>query len=128
MTKIVLPLRTVNSLNVREHWAKRAKRAKAERKDAYYGASDALPRLTTVMPLTLLITRIAPRVMDDDGCIASMKNIRDGIADWLGVNDGSDAVKWTYAQRKGEPKEYAVEIEIVPRVTTAEQALEELAK
>lgn len=110
MSKIVLPLRTVNSLNAREHWRTRACRAKTERNTAYFLVGAELCRW--VAPITVLMTRVAPRKMDDDGAIASMKNIRDGIADRFGVNDGSDAIAWKYAQRKGKPKEYAVEIEI----------------
>jgi hypothetical protein len=50
--------------------------------------------------------------MDDDGAQASCKAIRDGIADKLGVNDGSDLVTWRYAQEKGP---YSVRVEIETR-------------
>jgi len=110
--KITLPIRTVNALNAREHWAKRAKRARQERYRAgWYCAVFGSPSL----PLTVTLTRVSPRKMDDDGSIASLKNIRDGVADHLGVDDGSDLIAWKYAQRKGKPKEYAVEIEIESR-------------
>lgn len=115
MTKLTLPLRTVNSLNVREHWAKRAKRAKAEREVAYLMGRGLVREGSYVsVPITVLMTRIAPRMFDEgDNLPASLKHVRDGIADRLGVNDGSDAVKWRYAQRKGKPREYGVEIEVI---------------
>lgn len=48
-------------------------------------------------------------MMDDDGLAASFKAVRDGIADRLCVNDGSDQIAFKYAQRKS--KQYGVEIE-----------------
>lgn len=36
------------------------------------------------------------------------------IADWLGVPDNDPRVQWRYDQRKGQPKEYAVEVEVRP--------------
>jgi len=59
------------------------------------------------------LTRIAPRRLDDDGWQAAAKPIRDGIADWLGVVDNDPRFTWHYAQRRGRPREYAVEIDIV---------------
>ena len=58
--KVTIPLRTYSTLNQREHWRKRARRAKVERNTAYL--------LTTRFPLpcTVYLTRIAPRALDDD--------------------------------------------------------------
>jgi hypothetical protein len=105
-------LRTVNTQNVREHWAKRAARAKQHRTQAWaeLRAADTAPRL--LGPVVVTLTRIAPRKMDDDGAIASLKAVRDGVADWLGVDDGSHLITWRYAQRKGAPKQHAVQIEV----------------
>lgn len=36
--------------------------------------------------------------MDDDNLVASFKALRDGIADRLGFDDGSDHVHWVYKQ------------------------------
>jgi hypothetical protein len=105
-------LRTVNSQNVREHWSKRAARAKQHRVQAWaeLRAADNAPRC--IGPVTVTLTRIAPRRMDDDGAIASLKAVRDGVADWLGIDDGSNLITWRYAQTKGAPKKYAVRIEV----------------
>jgi hypothetical protein len=35
------------------------------------------------------------------------------VADWLGVDDGSDMIEWQYYQRSGGPKVYKVEIEVI---------------
>jgi len=115
MIRFSIPIRTVSEANPRgEHWGTRARRAKAQRHDAWaltreaFG-HDPLP----IPPLTVTLTRVAPRKMDSgDDAPMSMKHIRDGIADALRVNDGDERIEWRYAQRKGKPREYAVEVEI----------------
>lgn len=113
--KFTIPLRIRNPLNGSQgHWAVKAKRRKKERADMYVlcGAcwtNGEWPKL----PVTVLLTRIAPRKFDTDGLAAAFKSVRDGIADRLGIDDGSDKIIWQYAQRRGKPKEYAVEIEVI---------------
>ena len=63
-------------------------------------------------PLTVTMTRIAPRELDSDNLAISFKHVRDGIADWLGVNDNDKRVTWKYAQERGAPKHYAARVEI----------------
>ena len=72
------------------------------------------PRLLD--PIVVTLTRIAPRLLDvgDNLSGGSLKSLRDGIADWLGVPDNDPRVTWLYDQRKGEPKKYAVEVEVRP--------------
>jgi hypothetical protein len=58
------------------------------------------------------IVRIGPRKLDSDNLAISAKGIRDGIAQRLGINDGSDRITWSYAQARGKRKEYSVRVEI----------------
>lgn len=44
------------------------------------------------------LVRYGPRRLDSDNLAAAFKPIRDGIADALGVDDGSDRVAWSYEQ------------------------------
>ena len=67
----------------------------------------------TVLPVTVVLTRIAPRRLDGDNLQSGFKAVRDGVADWLGVDDGSSLVDWQYFQRSGKAGEYAVEIEVI---------------
>jgi hypothetical protein len=60
----------------------------------------------------ILLTRVSAGTLDTDGLAASLKSIRDGLADWLGVADNDPRVTWSYAQRKGKRREYSVEVEI----------------
>ena len=108
---ITIPIRLVSVANVREHWGKRAGRTKAHR-----NAGRLFCRhLGFPLPVTVRITRIAPRPLDDDNLRSACKALRDGIADALGVDDRSPLVTWEYEQERGKPKEYAVRIVITPR-------------
>jgi hypothetical protein len=104
-----VPLRIESVANLREHWSKRAKRAKMQREAIGWHLGKARPAL----PCVVNLTRIAPRPLDGDNLQGGFKAVRDGIADWLGVDDGSESVGWVYRQRKGAPKQYAVEVEFL---------------
>lgn len=112
MIDITLPIRTVSEANVREHWAKRASRAKQQRLTCWaeLKAVDHGPRLLGRVAVTL--TRIAPRALDDDNLRGALKACRDGVADWLGVDDRHPCVQWAYGQAKGEPRQYGVRIQV----------------
>ncbi len=104
---IKAPIATVSITNKREHWSKRSRRAKGQREAAYL-----LTQLLSKMglPMTVTLTRIAPRALDDDNLRSALKSVRDGVADRLGIDDRDSRVVWAYGQRKGIPKEIAVEI------------------
>ncbi len=112
--KFVLPIRLVSEANLRTHWRAKAKRAKWQRGvSALHGRMGLLHLMKP--PLLITLTRIGPRKWDSDNLAISCKAVRDGIADALGIDDGDERLEWKYAQRKGKPKEYAVEVEIVPQ-------------
>lgn len=103
---MILPIKTVSEANRRDHWAARAKRAKAQR----WAAFCYVP--THPLPCVVTLTRIGPRLLDDDNLRGALKAVRDGIADRLGVDDADPRVEWRYAQRRGEPRQYAVDVAI----------------
>jgi crossover junction endodeoxyribonuclease RusA len=112
MMRVVIPIKTVSEANVRGHWAKGARRAKRQRRVA----ADCvhLARLTGAvvppLPLTVTLTRVAPRRLDSDNLQRALKAIRDGIADALGVDDGDARIDWKYDQRPGKPQRVEVTI------------------
>lgn len=106
---MILPIKIVSTANLREHWSKRAKRAKLHRESMVL-ALTAEVRARPAMPCIVTLTRIAPRELDDDNLASGMKAARDGVADWLGIDDRDPRVTWRYAQKPGAPKEYAVEV------------------
>lgn len=109
--EVSLPLRTRSTLNTREHWSQRAKRAQAERaliRMRLAGVRGWPPAL----PVNVTLTRVGPRELDDDNLQGACKATRDGVADALGVDDGSEDVQWLYAQEKGA---YEVRVKVESR-------------
>ena len=110
MVNVVIQLRTVSGMNVREHWAVKAGRAKKHRGETFMQLRCAA--LGHSVPCAVTLTRIAPRALDGDNLQAALKNVRDGVADFLKVDDRDPRVTWAYDQRKGAAKQYAVEVRI----------------
>jgi hypothetical protein len=59
------------------------------------------------------ITRISPGTLDTDNLAAACKNVRDGVADALGINDAQAEGWWRYAQAKGAKGVYGVRVELL---------------
>lgn len=114
LLKLEAPIRVVSEANAHEHWRARQKRAKQQR-----GLLPVLLRAKLspppAAPLVVELTRIAPRDLDSDNLAGSFKHVRDGIADWLGINDRSPLVTWSYAQERGPAKSYSIRVEIAAR-------------
>jgi hypothetical protein len=112
---VLVPIRTVSESNSRDHWSKRAKRAKHQRSLTALMVRAALGGLTADQCSTLVVSlaRIAPRELDDDNLRGACKGPRDAVADALGLpSDRDPRVTWLYYQRRGKPREYAVEVRI----------------
>lgn len=118
--EVTLPLRLVSLTNQREHWAKKATRARMQRGVAKLALEGIKHRAWPGTQLfiargegvVVALTRVAPRALDDDNLRAAAKSVRDGVADWLGIDDGDERIEWLYAQERGKPREYAVRIRI----------------
>jgi hypothetical protein len=110
-----VPIRIESSLNLREHWRKRANRNTSHRASTWFALKAAAKFDPSILPCVVTITRIAPRCLDDDNAVGGAKSCRDAIADWLGVDDADPSVQWRYAQERGKPHEYAARITIEPR-------------
>lgn len=75
---------------------------------------------TTDAPrLVVTLRRIGPRRLDDDNLAGAFKPVRDGIADALRLDDGSERIAWRYEQRPAVSSlevdtrgGYGIEIEI----------------
>lgn len=112
MISVILPIRTVNELNMHSHWRLRQRRAKAQNQAVAFALN---PKQKPALPCRVHLTRIAPsRGLDKhDGLPASLKFVADGVALWLGVNDRDERISFSYEQRRGAAREYAVSIVIV---------------
>jgi len=109
---VTLPIRTVSEANSREHWRARHKRSKMQREAARLAMHNYSRNMYLLPKIPITLVRIGARKLDDDNLARSFKAIRDGIADAIGIDDGSEQYIWRYAQEKGKPKEYAVRVEI----------------
>ena len=127
---VTLPIQTKSLLNVRWHWAKKAKLAAQQRGIVLIALRTRLEplRLSEVVPRTkarrrggsvpamalleVHLTRIAPRELDDDNLRGALKSTRDGVADALGIDDRDPRVRWGYGQERGNVREYAVRVEV----------------
>lgn len=100
-----LPIEIVSEANQREHWAVKSRRVKRHRSivkaelgfiDPEASAGNDRYRIT--------LTRMKgkrQRDFDGDNLQSGFKAIRDGVAQALGIDDGSDRLQWVYKQEKG---------------------------
>lgn len=101
--------------NLREHWAKRAKRVKAQRAATAlaliaYACEGAQTKGSLWQVRNLLrcgeklhvkLIRVAPRPLDTDNLAGALKAVRDEVAKQLVVNDDpKSAVTWEVDQMK----------------------------
>lgn len=108
---VLLPILITSPGNgAQGRWRAAASKRKAQRRTVDWALRGAvLPSL----PVVVTLTRIATRSLDDDNLAGAFKSIRDAVADRLGCGDSAkDPIQWAYAQRKGAPSEYAIEIKI----------------
>ena len=108
--EVDIPIHTQSEANLREHWGDKAKRVKLHRNTAYMVIRQAL-KGAKPLPCTVTLTRMSPRLLDDDNLRQALKATRDGIADWLGVDDRSPLIRWEYDQKQAS-KYHAVRVEV----------------
>lgn len=78
---------------------------------------------------TVVLTRVAPRQLDDDNLAGRLKAVRDQVAQEMGINDRDrQRLLFVAEQRTGEPKQHAVEIEVLPRVDWCAEELFRLSR
>lgn len=115
MFEVKIPIRLVSEANMSDHWTKKHARKKKIR----LLLLSYLPDLSKChLPCKVVLTRIAPRKLDDDNLRTAFKFLRDEIADKLipgkapGRADDDERIEWCYDQVKGDPKEYGIHIVI----------------
>jgi len=146
--EFVVPVRLESEANLREHFHAKARRAKEQRAAVTAAVIDAgatvylqvvkpkkktakpkavarwgLPAPTMrlappTLPCAVTMTRIAPRVLDDDNLARSAKAVRDQLAELLAIDDRDPRVAWRCEQERGGAHEYAVKVRIEPRAST----------
>lgn len=111
MIYTTIDLKISSTANQRLSWRQKAKVTQSHRQRA----KNALVAIATPPspPLSIVLTRIGPKTLDSDNLAYAFKAVRDGVADWLGVDDGSDQLDWQYCQRTGGAGNYSVEVEVI---------------
>ena len=103
---VLLPLKTVSEMNVRTHWASRAKRMKSARRTA----AALCPR--SPLPVVVTLTRYSAGTLDDDNLRSALKGARDGCADALGCDDADPRLRFEYAQEKCKRGHFGVRVTV----------------
>lgn len=113
MIEFSAPIKTVSEANRREHWVDKRKRRIAQQQEVDAELLRALGRNRKVpLPCVVTLTRIAPRKLDDDNLRSAFKGIRDAIAARLGVDDGSDQIRFEYQQIPVRSRTYWIKVGI----------------
>ena len=93
-----LHIKTVSTLNTREHFRVAAKR-KALQRAQTRRVVGLLPK--PQLPAIVCLTRHSSGTLDaHDNLPSAFKHIADKLAAWMGVDDGDGQVRWTYEQSK----------------------------
>lgn len=112
MIVVTLPIRIVSEANLRQHWSKVAARKRVHRQTARMVLQQYARPMDDRTQFTVTLTRLAPRKLDDDNLAGGLKATRDGVADWLGIDDGSPRIRWQYAQHKTGPGNYCAWVKV----------------
>lgn len=108
MIAFTVPLVTKSAANLREHHMARHKRVKAQRETV----KQHLPAVRIEAMLDIRLTRLGVGELDTDNLAGAMKAVRDEVASWLRLDDGSTLVRWSYAQEPVARGGEAVRVEI----------------
>ncbi len=105
-------MRTYSLANQREHWHSKSDRARKEKLAVRaHCQHERIPPPRNGQTVVVTLTRVGPVRMDSDNAIGSLKHVRDGIAEWLGLDDGDEErIVFKYQREKGP---YAVRVELV---------------
>jgi hypothetical protein len=99
---VFVNLRTPSLCNLREHWSERQRRARSQRETIYFELYEHLWGCRPGLPAVVTLTRFYRSLpLDDDNLRGALKSVRDGVADYFGVDDGDPRIRWDYAQEKG---------------------------
>jgi len=109
-----IPMKLISCANRAEHWSKRYKRNKNQKREIWVRFVNDKPEIQ--FPCFIVLTRNGPQLLDDDNLISSFKSVKDEIANQLipnlrpGLADSSENLIWHYKQNK--TKDYSIDIHI----------------
>lgn len=123
---ITLYIPLPSALNLREHWSKKRTRERYFEAAIVYNQIIGLTEMP--LPCVITLTRLSPRLCDDDNNVGAFKKVRDVIADIIickekgipyisskGRNDSDPRITWVYAQSKCKTKGFSITYEYKPK-------------
>ena len=116
MITVKIPMHLKSAANLREHWAVKAKRNRAQ--EGGVVAHLTQHDLPSYLPCRISLTRVAQRPLDYDNLCYAFKHIVDRLGMMIkpgtkrGRADADPNIRIDYKQAKGEKGEYAIIIEI----------------
>ena len=119
-------IRTVSEQNGSHgHWRTQHDRVKAQKRAMELSLNANMPpRKYVTLPCVVRLTRISAGTLDDDNLRSALKACRDGVAAWLGVDDGKvELVRYQYEQETCKRKEYGVRVTVMPGARLEERVV-----
>ncbi len=115
MISFEIPIKVISEMNWRGHWAERYSRLNKQKRIVYQNCIAKIgPKRPDYPIYKITLTRLKgyrQRDYDTDNLASSFKAVRDGIAEYLGIDDGSKRFIWVYRQQKGDSPGIIVGIE-----------------
>ena len=111
---LTIPVRVVSEANTREHWGKKFARKREQQEALRVAWKKAAKKMSrpVAVPCVVRFTRIGPQKMDDDNLAGGFKGCRDAVAHEIGIDDGSELIKWEYCQVAVGKRVYSVRVEV----------------
>jgi hypothetical protein len=103
-----VPVEVKSELNLRGHWSKRHKRFKEQQGavaaalyDYRFIAAQLHRSIARGCGVSVTLTRLGGRTLDDDNLRGAFKAVRDSVAYWLLVDDADPRLTFHYSQESG---------------------------
>lgn len=103
-------IKTVSEANQREHWAAKRTRKVKQQSDFSVLWKKYKPKVT--LPATITFTRFACNLMDSDNLAGAFKHVRDQLAKEIGIDDGSEKIRFEYKQEKIKKREHYFTVDV----------------
>lgn len=111
IVSVRVPIKLVSVANMREHWAAKHRRSRLHRQTTRL-TLQAAGKPPAFGRALISFIRVGGRRMDSDNLVHSCKAARDGVADWLGVDDGAARLLWHYGQVAGKRGQHELRIDV----------------
>lgn len=105
-------LRVVSEANAHCSWPERFRRKKAQQTEVHAEWKRHARGVQITLPCVVRLIRIGSQRLDDDNLAGAFKFCRDQIARELAIDDGSDRIRFEYAQVAVGKRVYGVKVEL----------------